>query len=58
MKIDTSNIVESSNIMFQILNSSQQEIVDQNDKIAEINTKEKIKSNKNAILGNVLDMYA
>ncbi len=37
MTIDASQIIESSNIMFQILNSAQQEIIDKNDKIVEIN---------------------
>ena len=57
MTIDASQIIESSNIMFQILNSAQQEIIDKNDKIVEINIKEKIKSDKNALLGKALDMY-
>ena len=57
MKIDTSNIIDASNIMFSILSSAMNEINDTNEELTEMAIKEKVEDDKNMFLGNVIDMY-
>lgn len=57
MKINTEQIVNDSNTMFNIINSALQKNSDFNQKATEISIKEKITSNKNESSGKVIDMY-
>jgi len=57
MKINTDQIVNNSNVMFNIINSALQKNSDFNQKLTEISIKEKITSNKKESLGKVIDMY-
>jgi len=57
MKIDTSNIIDASNIMFSILSSAMNEINDTNEELTEMAIKEKVEDDNNMFLGNVIDMY-
>ncbi len=57
MKINTEQIVNNNNVMFNIINSALQKNSDFNQKVTEISIKEKITSNKNESSGKVIDMY-
>ncbi len=57
MQINTEQIAANSDMMFNILNTAQKEITDKNEKIAKINIENKIKADKKAILGKVINMY-
>ena len=57
MQINTEQIAANSDMMFNILNTAQKEIIDKNEKIAKINIENKVKADKKAILGKVINMY-
>ncbi len=53
--MNASSISQNSQQMFSILNQAQQIQSDQNQKVAELNTKSKLQNDKNTLLGAVIN---
>ena len=56
MQVNPQNIISNSNTIFSILNQAQQKESDLVEKVAKLNIKQKIQADKNAILGQVIDL--
>ena len=56
MHVNPQNIISNSNATFSILNQAQKNESDLVEKVAKLNIKEKIQADKNAILGQVIDL--